>query len=129
MMPTNFFSLFTKSFAYGLVGFFITHLIGLTIVFSHTEYVRLRLFYEKSINFDRNSVKEKYEDYPFAHKASYLYNDLEIRNKIKKKIPHGGKNINDYGEDSVMRKKSKGFLKISHDESDEKLMDNFKSDE
>ncbi len=129
MMPTNFLSLFTKGFGYGLVGFFIAHCISLTILFSHTDYIRLRLYYEKSIQFDRKNVKDKYEDYPFAHKANYLYNDLEVRNKIKKKKPN---NLNEFGEDSVMKKKNRRLLnfnnknKNDNEQNEMELDDNLK---
>ena len=117
VVSTNYLSLFTKSFCFGLVGFLITHCISLKIMFSHTEYVRLRLHYEKSINFDRNKVKENYEDYPFSHRTSFLYNDLEVRNKMKKKIKVVG--TVDHGEDSFLDKKKGGIFKSEIDEEDE----------
>jgi len=120
VVSTNFLSLFTKSFCFGLVGFLITHCISLKVMFSHTEYVRLRLHYEKSINFDRNNVKENYEDYPFAHRTSYLYNDLEVRNKMKKKIKVVG--TVDHGEDSMLYKKKGGIFKSEIDGEDDSMV-------
>jgi hypothetical protein len=103
-LPTDFTSLFIKSFSYGLVGFIIAHCVSLKFVFDHTEYIRLRMFYEKSIGFDRNEVLEKYEEYPFAHKVDYLFTDLEVRNKIAKSKNNSKTK---YGEDMNLEKEKK----------------------
>lgn len=72
----------------GFSGYLFAYLVGLYTLYNHTDYVRLRMSYERDINFSRENLKDVqniYDDYPFAGKVSYLYNDFEIKNNINKK--------------------------------------------
>lgn len=66
-----------------LIGYALSYVIGLFVIYSETDYLRLRLFYEAKHGIKRESNKELYRDYPYAHKESYLLSDHELTN-IKK---------------------------------------------
>jgi hypothetical protein len=79
-----------KSILSGYLGFLIFHSIGSYYFYSHTSYVRQRLSYESSINFNRlQIIKDNdfklYEEYPFKEKTPFLFSDFVIRNNLQYK--------------------------------------------
>ncbi len=64
-------------------GFFIgRNFAANNMIFFNTDYLRYRLFYEKSIGYVRTEGL-LLNEYPFAHKEKYLLNDLEVLEKNK----------------------------------------------
>jgi hypothetical protein len=72
---------FNSSFNFlglAFLGLFIGSNYGNIVIFSNTDYLRYRLFYEKSIGYVRKEG-DFYDDYPFAHREKYLLNDFEVK--------------------------------------------------
>jgi hypothetical protein len=71
--------LFTGVLA-GYSGWLLFHVLGMRYVFDSAQYIRDRLAYENSVNFDRHTVRELYNEYPFV--KHNLKSDLSIRNRL-----------------------------------------------
>lgn len=65
-----------------MIAYLSCHLVSIKLIFDSALYIRLRLAYESNIKFDRRTVNQLHNDYPFAHKLDFLYNDLEVRNRL-----------------------------------------------
>jgi hypothetical protein len=86
---SEFFHITFNFLGLAFLGLFIGSYYGNIVIFSNTDYLRYRLYYEKSIGYVR---KEGYfyDDYPFAHREKYLLNDFEVKrnnNYIKRAKP------------------------------------------
>jgi len=86
---------------YSCLTFFMSHLVGLWLIFDRAEYIRLRLTFESIAKYDRKEVKTLLKEYPFSHKQDYLYSDVEVRNKLDKR----GKKIDLNMTDKEYKKK------------------------
>ena len=73
-----------------IIGFFswvAMHCFCLKIMFEKNFYIRNRLIYEKSINYDRTKfnkveIDDLLDEYPFAGNTNYLFSDFSIKNQL-----------------------------------------------
>lgn len=67
-----------SGFIWAISGFYLGQLFGVKMINDKADFLKLRMKYEKEINF----VREKgqlYPEYPFVGKEPYLKGDDEIR--------------------------------------------------
>jgi len=101
----------TQTLSFGLLGFIIGHCFGLKLTYDQTEYVRLRAFYEKSINYERTQGT-LFADYPFADRAPYLKSDLAVKHKYvdPKLIKSKKDKIHELEPDAILDNRLKSSL-------------------
>lgn len=78
-----------SGFIWAVSGFYIGQLFGVKMINEKAKFIKLRLKFEKQINFKREKG-ELFPEYPFAGKEPFLKGDDEIKlisyGKIKKII-------------------------------------------
>lgn len=67
-----------SGFFWAVTGFYLGQLFGVRMINEKTDFLKLRMKYEKEINFVRQKG-ELYPDYPFVGKEPYLKGDDEIK--------------------------------------------------
>ena len=78
-------SLAIGSMLIAISSYILMHVFCLKMLFDRCYWLRNRIIYEKTINYERKMIDDKnllLDEYPFANKQPYLYSDFAIKNGL-----------------------------------------------
>jgi len=87
----------------GSISYILLHFMLMKVIFDKNFYIRNRILYEKSINYERQKYDKDnlLDEYPFTDKHKLLYSDFSIKNQLYLK------NESVSGNEEVIVKKKK----------------------